>query len=253
VREKNCLLAKKVCVGYRRTGYPERTSKGSLKSHQKTKLEGKPWAPHRPRPSSPGSPPHLEPRTGGLDVLTQSPPHARLLTKGLGKESDLRLTRGLILRIARGRLVHSPSPPASTDLPDSTSCPINASTTPAISAGRWLDTTEWPTGHEVASAPYRLRQGTAGITGHCILTLCPRSAPALHCAPRSPPRKQHDMDGLARVITVSKLAHQINRSLRASALCTRVSATSGFVSTETPPLRCSLGTDRASASRTVSP
>ena len=26
------------------------------------------------------------------------------------------------------------------------SCPINAPTTPAISAKRWLDTTEWPTG-----------------------------------------------------------------------------------------------------------
>ena len=154
--------------------------------------------------------------------------------EGLGQESDLRLARGLILRIARGRFVHSPSPPASTDPPDSTSCPINTSTTPAISARRWLDTAEWPTGHGVTSAPYQLGQGMAGITGHCILTLCPRSAPTLHCAPRSPPRKQHDMDGLARFITVSKLAHRINRSLRASALCTRVSATSGFMSTETP-------------------
>ena len=78
-------------VGYRRTGYPERTSKGSLKSHQKAKLEGKPWAPHWPCPSLLGSPPRLEPRTGGLGVLTQSPPHARLFTEGLGKESDLRL------------------------------------------------------------------------------------------------------------------------------------------------------------------
>ena len=133
------------------------------------------------------------------------------------------------------------------------SCPINASTTPAILAGRWLDTAEWPTGREVASAPYQLRQGTAGITGHCILTLYPRSAPALHCAPRSQPRKQHDMDSLARVITASKPARQINRSLRASALCTRVSAISGFVSAETPPRRYSLGTNRASASCTVSP
>ena len=42
------------------------------------------------------------------------------------------------------------------------------------------------------------------------------------------------MDGLARVITISKLAHRINRSLRASVLCTRVSATSGFMSAEAP-------------------
>ena len=42
------------------------------------------------------------------------------------------------------------------------------------------------------------------------------------------------MDGLARVITASEPAHQINRSLRASALCTKVSAISGFVSAETP-------------------
>jgi hypothetical protein len=74
----------------------------------------------------------------------------------------------------------------------------------------------------------------AGITGHCILTLCPRSAPALHCAPRSLPRKQHYTDSLARVITASKPEHQINRSLRASALCTKVSAISGFVSAKTP-------------------
>ena len=42
------------------------------------------------------------------------------------------------------------------------------------------------------------------------------------------------MGSLARVITTSKPAHQINRSLWASALCTRVSAISGFVSAETP-------------------
>ena len=89
-------------------------------------------------------------------------------------------------------------------------------------------------GPEVASAPYRLGQGTAGITGHCVLTLCPRSAPTLHCVPRSPPRKQHRTDNLARVITASKPAHQISRPLRASALCTKVLAISGFVSVETP-------------------
>ena len=42
------------------------------------------------------------------------------------------------------------------------------------------------------------------------------------------------MDGLARVITASEPAHQISRPLRASALCTKVSAISGFVSAETP-------------------
>ena len=81
-------------VGYLRTGYPERTSKGSLKSHQNTKLEGKPWAPHLPRPSPLGSPPHLKPRAEGLGVLTQSPPRARLSTEGLGGEHNLRLARG---------------------------------------------------------------------------------------------------------------------------------------------------------------
>ena len=74
----------------------------------------------------------------------------------------------------------------------------------------------------------------AGITGHCVLTLCPRSAPTLHCAPRSPPRKQHRTDYLARVITASKPARQISRPLRASALYTKVSSISGFVPTETP-------------------
>ena len=154
--------------------------------------------------------------------------------EGLGKESDLHLARGLFLHIARGRFVHSPSPPASTDPPDSTSCPINTPTTPAISAGRWLDTAEWPTGPKVASAPYQLGQGTAGITGHCVLTLCPRSAPTLHCVPRSLPRKQHRTDNLARVITASKPARQISRPLGALALYTKVSAISGFVLAETP-------------------
>ena len=74
----------------------------------------------------------------------------------------------------------------------------------------------------------------AGITGHCILTLCPRSAPTLHCAPRSPPRKQHRADYLARVITASKPARQISHPLGASALYTKVSAISGFVLAETP-------------------
>ena len=115
----------------------------------------------------------------------RSPYRARPLARGLGKEPDLRLARGLILRLTRGLILHvargwlaySPSPPASTDPPDSASCLNNASTTPTISAGRRLNATEWPTRPEVASAPYRPGQGTAGITGHCVLTLCPRSAP----------------------------------------------------------------------------
>ena len=114
------------------------------------------------------------------------------------------------------------------------SCLINTSTTLAISARRWLDATGWPTGPEVASAPYRLGQGTAGITGHCVRTLCPRSAPTLHCVPPSPPRKQHRMDNLARIITASKPAHQVSRPHGASALCTKVSAILGFVPAETP-------------------
>ena len=115
---------------------------------------------------------HGRPRQG-----VHSPYRARRLAQGLGKEPDLRLARGLSLRVARGQVARSPSPPASTDPPDNVSCPINASTTPAISAGRRLNATEWPTRPEVASAPYRPGQGTAGITGHCVLTLCPRSAP----------------------------------------------------------------------------
>ena len=87
------------------------------------------------------------------------------------------LGRGYILRITRGRVVRGPSLPASTDPPDNASCLINASTTPAISAGRRLNTTEWPTRPKVISVPYRPGQGTVGITGHCVLTLCPRSVP----------------------------------------------------------------------------
>ena len=74
-------------------------SKGSLKSHQKIKLEGKPWAPHPQRPSPPGPPPRLEPRAGGLGTLTRIPPRARLAMEGLG--------RGCILRIARGLSRHA--------------------------------------------------------------------------------------------------------------------------------------------------
>ena len=114
---------------------------------------------------------------GKASAGVHSPYRARHLAQGLGKEPDLRLARGPSLRVARGRVARSPSPPASTDPPDNVSCPINASTTPTISAGRRLNATEWSTRPKVASAPYRLGQGTAGITGHCVLTLYPRSAP----------------------------------------------------------------------------
>ena len=168
------------------------------------------WAPHLPRPSPP--PPRLEPRAGGLRTNSasreapqgrsrqgapslgrirhlrlargypgkasagvHSPYRARRLAQGLGKEPDLRLARGLILHVARGRLVRGPSPPASADPPNNSSCLINASTTPAISAGRWLNATGWPTRPEVASAPYR--PGQATVSYHCVLPLCPRPAP----------------------------------------------------------------------------
>ena len=42
------------------------------------------------------------------------------------------------------------------------------------------------------------------------------------------------MGSLARVIIAYEPTHQINRSLRASALYTRVSAISGFTSAKTP-------------------
>ena len=110
---------------------------------------------------------HGRPRQG-----VHSPYRARPLAACLGKEPDLRLVRGLILRVARARLVRSPSPPTSTDPSDSASCLINASTTPAISAERWLNATEWPMGPEVASAPYRPGQGTTGLPAtvsyHCV-------------------------------------------------------------------------------------
>ena len=124
-----------------------------------------------PTPSEPtGSQPRLRPRTGGLDTLTKSPPRARPLTRGLGKEPNFHLARGpvrtasnetAILRIAQGWLVNNSSLLPRSVFSDSMSRPINASTTPVISAGRRLDTTEWPTGQGVASTPYRLRQGAA--------------------------------------------------------------------------------------------
>ena len=65
-----------------------------------------------------------------------------------------------------------PRPPPRPTLPTARHVSLILSTTPAISAGQRLNVTEWPTRPEVASAPYRPGQGTAGITGHCVPTLC---------------------------------------------------------------------------------
>ena len=151
--------------------------------------------------------------------------------------------RGLILRIARGRVISSPSPPASTDPPDSASCVINASTTPAISAGQRLNATEWPTRPEVASAPYRPGQGTAGITGHCVLN-------TVSMISAIPARIGYGGDYWP---LCPNAVPTISRPLKASALYTKVSAILRFMPAETPPLRRSLGTDQVSASRIVRP
>jgi len=66
-----------------------------------------------------------------------------------------------------------PRPPPRPTLPIAGHVPLMLSTTPVISAGQRLNVTERPTRPEVTSAPYRPGQGTAGITGHCVPTLCP--------------------------------------------------------------------------------
>ena len=171
-------------------GTPSEQLKGSLKSHQKIKLEGKPWAPHPQRPSPPGPPPRLEPHAGGLGTLTRIPPRARLAMEGLG--------RGCILRIARGLSRHASArnpisvsrkasfsvslepgssiarrPPPRPTLPPARHVPLIRQPLLQSQPDDGYDTTEWPTGPKVASAPYQLGQGTAGITGHCVLMLCP--------------------------------------------------------------------------------
>ena len=67
-----------------------------------TRLSASPRASHR-RSRRPDEAFHGRPRQG-----VQSSLRARPLMEGLGKESDLRLMRGLILRIARGQIIHSP-------------------------------------------------------------------------------------------------------------------------------------------------
>ena len=230
---------------------------GVPQANIKIKLEGKPWAPHLPRPSPRGPPPpRLEPRAGGLGILEQTPPRARLPRVGLGRGRRasaggaisvspealqgrprqgyiLRIARGPSLRVARGWVARSPSPPASTDPPDSASCLINASTTPTISAGQWLNATEWPTGPEVASAPYR--------------PLCPNAVSTISAIPAGT-----GYGGDYRPLCPNAVP-TISRPLEASALYTKVSAILGFMPTETPPPRRSLNTDQVSASRAVRP
>ena len=77
-----------------------------------------------------------------------------------------------ILRLARGRLGNDPSPLPRPISPTERRVQLMRPTIPAISAGRQLDTAERPTRREVASTPYR----------PLCSVLCPRPAPALHCA-----------------------------------------------------------------------
>ena len=127
--------------------------------------------------------PQGRPRQG-----TPPPPRPRLPTEGLGRRHVLRIARGLS-REASARSLISVSrkasfsvslevgssavrrPPPRPTLPTAGHVPLMLSTTPVISAGQRLNVTERPTRPEVASAPYRPGQGTAGITGHCVPTL----------------------------------------------------------------------------------
>ena len=159
-----------------------------------------------------------------------SPSRPRLSREGLGRGLILRIARGLILRVAQGRLVHGPSPPVSADPPNNSSCLINASTTPAISAGRWLNATGWPTRPEVASAPYR--PGQATVSYHCVLPLYPTTVSTTSTIPTG---KGYDRD--YRPLCPNAVP-MIGRPLKASALYTGASAILGFVPAETPPPQC---------------
>ena len=85
-------------------GYPKQNIKWVAKvPSKKKKLEGKSWAPHPPRSSPLGPPPpRLEPRAGGLGILTQTPLRARLPREGLGRERRLRLARGSSRKASAG-------------------------------------------------------------------------------------------------------------------------------------------------------
>jgi hypothetical protein len=67
-------------------------------------------------------------------------------------------------------------PPPRSILPTARHISLILPTTPAIPAGQRLNVTEWSTRPEVASAPYQLGQGTAGVTGNCVPALCPQSS-----------------------------------------------------------------------------
>ena len=128
------------------------------------------------------------------EVSEQTPPHARLPRVGLGRGAEPRQrapspSRPRLSREGLGRGTFSVSreasffvsleagssavrrPPPRPTLPTARHVTLILSTTPVISAGQRLNVTERPTRPEVASAPYRPGQGTAGITGHCVQTL----------------------------------------------------------------------------------
>ena len=119
-------------VGYHKTGYPERTPKESLKPHKKQSQKVSRWlttGPVRAHRLS-ASPLSSHGRSRRPD---KSPPRARPLTGGLDKEPILHLARGptrtasdetAILRIARGRLGNSPSPPPRPVFPTARRIPL---------------------------------------------------------------------------------------------------------------------------------
>ena len=218
-------------------GTPSKTSNGLPKSHLKNNKSKK--VSHGPlpvatRPTRPSSSSPRAPRR-----RSRHPDEAP--REGLGRRRVLRIARGFpreasarslisvsreaafsvsreasarsILRVARGRLVRGPSPPASADPPDSRSRPINAFnhsrdlSRTAAQRHRKTDTTRSHistiparTGHGGDYRPLcpntvttinrrqRLGQDMAGVTGHCVLPLCPRSTARSrprHCTLRS--------------------------------------------------------------------
>ena len=170
-------------------GTPSKTSNGLPKSHLKNnddkgKKVSRGPLPIATRPT--GSSPRAlrrKPRQG-----TPSPPRPRLPTEGLGRRRVLRIARDPSREVSARSPISvsreapfsvsleagSPAvrrPPPRPTLPTAGHVPLMLSTTPVISAGQRLNVTERPTRPEVASAPYRSGQGTAGITGHCVPTL----------------------------------------------------------------------------------
>ena len=128
---------------------------------------------------------------GGLDGLPNL-----YLARGLAREASdgepiLRLTRGparkasdemSILRIAQGQLVNNPSLLPRPVSPTERHVPLIRQPLPRYQPDDGSTTAERPMRREVASTPYQPGQDGAGITSHCALVLCPRSALALHYA-----------------------------------------------------------------------